>query len=103
MFRFVALQSQKGKQLFEKYNLDFSSLDTVILIAEDKVYTKSTAALMIGKNLPGPVKIIYLLWIIPRFIRDFLYDLIAKNRYRVFGKQETCRVPTEEGKKKFLV
>ena len=102
LFRFAAFQTPKGKELFEKYNLDFSSLDTVVLITEDKIFTKSTAVLMICKNLPGLVKIIYSIWIIPRFIRDYVYDLIAKNRYLIFGKRETCRVPTEDEKKKFL-
>jgi predicted DCC family thiol-disulfide oxidoreductase YuxK len=73
-----------------------------LLIAGNKYYTKSTAALMISKNLKGLVKILYPFIFLPKFLRDFFYDLIAKNRYKLFDKREVCRVPTEEERKKFL-
>ena len=102
LFRFAALQSEKSKQLTNRFNFDTSNLDTFVLIAGDKFFTKSTAALMICKELNGLVKITYPLIFLPKFFRDFIYDMIAKNRYKLFGRRDTCRVPTEAEKKKFL-
>lgn len=102
LFRFGALQSEKSKDLTNKFNFDTSNLDTFVLIAGDKFFTKSTAALMICKELNGLVKIMYPLIFLPKFFRDFIYDMIAKNRYKLFGRRDTCRVPTEAEKKKFL-
>jgi len=102
LFRFAALQSEKAKELTSKFKFDTSKLDTFILIAENKLYTKSTAALMICKQLNGSIKILSLFIILPKIFRDFIYDMIAKNRYKLFGKRESCRVPTKEEKLKFL-
>ena len=102
VFRFAALQSDKSKELTKNLNIDVLKLDTFILIAGKKHFTKSSAALLICKELNSPIKIFYLFLIIPKFIRDFIYDLIAKNRYKFFGRREICRVPTEEEKWKFL-
>ena len=102
LFRFSALQSSTAIELLKKYNLDSSSQDTFVLIAGDKVYTKSTAAFLVCKQIQGPIKIFFPFIIIPKFIRDFIYDLIAGSRYKLFGKRESCRIPTEGEKKKFL-
>jgi predicted DCC family thiol-disulfide oxidoreductase YuxK len=103
IFRFAALQSEKAKMLLDKFNFDGSSLDTFVLIAGVNFFTKSTAALLVSKELQSPIKIIYPLIILPKFFRDFLYDLIAKHRYKIFGKRNECKIPTEEEKKKFLI
>jgi predicted DCC family thiol-disulfide oxidoreductase YuxK len=102
LFRFVALQSEKTKELISNYNFNSSKLDTLILVAGNKIFTKSTAALMICKQLDGLIKILYACIILPKIFRDFIYNLIAKNRYKLFGRKESCRVPTEEEKLKFL-
>lgn len=102
-FRFAALQSEKAKEFSEKFNFDTSSMNTFVLIDGDHLYTKSTAALKICKQLTGPIKIFYPFIILPKFFRDLIYDLVAKNRYKIFGKRESCRIPTEEEKLKFLV
>jgi predicted DCC family thiol-disulfide oxidoreductase YuxK len=102
LFRFSALQSDKAKALTERFNIDISNPDTFILIKGDNFFTKSTAALLICKELNSPVRIIYLFIILPKFFRDFIYDRIAKNRYKLFGKRESCRIPTENDKLKFL-
>lgn len=102
LFKFAALQSKLGNEILKKFNMDNSSLESVILLDGESVYSKSTAALKIAKELSGPVKILYPLLILPKFLRDFFYDLIAKNRYKIFGKKEVCRIPTEEEKVKFL-
>jgi predicted DCC family thiol-disulfide oxidoreductase YuxK len=102
LFRFTALQSERGQDLLKRFRLDTANFDSFLLIAGNKYYTKSTAALMISKNLKGLVKILYPFIFLPKFLRDFFYDLIAKNRYKLFDKREVCRVPTEEERKKFL-
>jgi len=103
LFKFSAIQSSKGIELFKKYNLDSSRQYTFFLISGNKVYTKSTAMLIVCKQLKGVIKILFVFIIIPKFMRDFIYDLIAKNRYRLFGKKEVCRIPTEEEMHKFLL
>jgi predicted DCC family thiol-disulfide oxidoreductase YuxK len=102
-FRFTALQSEKGKELLTKFNLAIEDFDTFVLIDGDKYYIKSTAALRIAKDLPGLWKILHGFIIIPKPIRDFAYSLVAKNRYKLFGRQETCRIPTPEEKSRFLI
>jgi len=96
------LQSEEAKALSDKFKFDSKAMDTFILIAGEKLYTKSTAALMVCKDLNSFIKIIYPLIILPEFFRDFIYDLIARNRYKLFGKRNVCRIPTENDKQKFL-
>jgi predicted DCC family thiol-disulfide oxidoreductase YuxK len=102
IFRFAALQSEKAKELTSSFSIDASKLDTFVLIEGEKFFTKSTAALMICKKLNGPIKILSLFIILPKIFRDFIYDLVAKNRYKFFGKKESCRIPTEADRLKFL-
>ena len=99
IFRFASLQSDEAKKLTEKFNFDITSLDTFILIVGDKVYTKSTAALLVGKELKSPIKILYPLIILPKFLRDFVYDLIAKYRYKIFGRRDVCYIPATSTEK----
>ena len=102
LFRFAALQSEKAKELTNEFNFDNSKQDTFILIDGENIYTKSTAAFKICKQLSGPIKFLFPFIIFPKYFRDFIYDLIAKNRYKFFGKRKSCRVPTMEDKLKFL-
>lgn len=102
IFRFASLQSSLAKELTEKFNFDNSALDSFVLIVGDKLFTKSTAALMVCKELTSPMKILYVLISFPKSLRDFVYDLIAKNRYKLFGRKESCRIPSESERKKFL-
>ncbi len=102
IFKFAALQSRAGQDLLKKFNLATSGFDTFILITGEEYFTKSTAALKISKELKSIVKIIFPLIILPQSIRDLLYDLIAKNRYKLFGKRNTCRIPAESEREKFL-
>lgn len=101
-FRLAALQSDAGKKLTEKYGIDTSQTDSILLIDADKVYAKSTAALKIAKQLSGAYPLLYGFMIVPKFIRNRVYDYIAKNRYKWYGKQESCMIPTPELKDKFL-
>lgn len=102
MFKFSSLQSEFGQQFLKTNKLPQSEFDSIILLDNIKYYTKSDAALRIGKELKGIYKISKLLLILPKFIRDFAYDIIAKNRYKWFGKQESCWLPTPELQEKFL-
>jgi predicted DCC family thiol-disulfide oxidoreductase YuxK len=99
-FRFAPLQSNIGQKYAEKF--DLSDIDSIILIEGEKAWTHSTAALKIARNLGGIWSVLYLLIIVPRFIRDFFYRLFAKNRYRLFGKTDQCLIPTPEIRQKFL-
>jgi len=101
-FRFTPLQSEIGEKFLKKFSISTKDFDTFVLIDEDKYYIKSTAALIVAKNLTGLWKMLYVFIIIPGPIRDSLYNLVAKNRYKLFGKREACRIPTSEERNKFL-
>lgn len=102
-FRFVSLESKMGQEILEHLELKNKNIDSVVFFAPNVAYyIKSNAALEILKTLGGFFKISILLKIFPRFIRDYVYDFIAKNRYEWFGKKESCMIPTLELKSKFL-
>ena len=101
-FKFAALQSESGQALLQKFDLSTTDFDTFILIEGKMYYTKSTAALKIAKHLTYPYRILSYFIILPRIIRDIIYSIIAKNRYKFFGKRETCRIPTQEERERFL-
>lgn len=100
--KFTPLQGETAKQLLPQFHIDPSSLSSVIFIDNGKVYTQSSAAIQICKHLDGGWKLFYGLIIIPKFFRDFLYNIIARNRYKWFGKKESCLIPTAELKERFL-
>jgi len=101
-FKFAALQSEAGQKVLNKFNLNVTDFDTIILTEGSKYYEKSTAALRIAKRLGGIWKLFYVFIIIPTFIRNFFYDIIAKNRYKWFGKRDSCRIPKSEERERFL-
>jgi predicted DCC family thiol-disulfide oxidoreductase YuxK len=101
-FRFASLQSDIGQRILTENRRSVSDFDTVLLVREGKVYEKSTAALEIVRYLRG-WSWLYACRFIPRFIRDAVYNLIAQNRYRIFGKSESCRIPTPEERSLFIV
>lgn len=101
-FRFAPLQSEAGKSLLEKYQLSFQENESVVLIESGKAYRKSDAACRVMKHLPGIWKILSWGVIVPKPIRDGIYDYIAGHRYRWFGTSNTCRVPSPEEAAKFL-
>lgn len=101
-FKFAALQSEKGIALLKKYNIDPTKMSTGVLIESNKAYTRSTIALRICKKMDGLYPLLYGFIIVPPFIRNFIYDWIARNRYRWFGKKDSCMIPTEEVKQRFV-
>lgn len=102
VFRFAALQSDKGIELQKKLGINPELIESFILIEENKYYKKSTAALRLTGYIGFPYILFYPLLLIPPFIRNFVYDIIAKYRYTWFGKKNTCRLPTPEEQSKFL-
>jgi predicted DCC family thiol-disulfide oxidoreductase YuxK len=101
-FKFAALQSDFGQQKLAELGYDQKDLDSLVLLEDEQVYKKSTAALKIANELNGLYPMLYLLIILPPFIRDAVYDLIARNRYKWFGKRDTCRMPTPELRSRFV-
>lgn len=103
VFRFVSLQSELGKKIINHIGIAEMHIDSIILYEPGiAYYYKSSAALQIAKNLSGIATYATIFKIIPTGIRNILYDYIAKNRYKWYGKQESCMIPTPELKSKFL-
>ena len=101
-FRFMPLQSEKGKALLQQFKESHSGMDSLVLIENNKVYKCTTAALKIVKHLNGLYFLLYAFIIVPPFLRDPVYNFFAKNRYKWFGKAEACRIPTSEEREKFI-
>lgn len=103
LFLFAALQSDVGMKIVKEYNIDPLKTDSILLyIPEKGIYTKSTAALKIAKHLGLPLSLLHNFLIIPAFLRNLVYDFIARNRYNWYGKKEECMIPTPELKSKFI-
>ena len=101
-FRFAALQSEIGEELIHKYGLKDKGLDSIVLIEGEEAFVKSSAALRIARKLSGLWPLLYVFTILPRFLRDPFYNLIARNRYAWYGKRESCMIPTPELRAKFI-
>lgn len=101
-FKFASLQSNFGQTFLKENKLNQTNFDSIIYIEDDKYYTKSSAALKIAKHLDKNISWLNYFSVVPKPIRDFFYNIIAKNRYKFFGKQESCWLPTKELKAKFL-
>ena len=101
-FLFAPLQGKTGQDLLQRFNLPANNLNSFVLVEKDKVYTRSSAALRVSKTLGRGWQFFYVFMIVPRFIRDGVYNLIAKNRYKWFGKKNSCMIPTPELKDRFL-
>lgn len=101
-FKFATLQSEKAKDLVSNFNIDLSKNNSILLIEKNKIYYKSTAALRIAKKLNNVYSLLYIFIIVPVFIRNAIYDYVAKNRYKWFGKKEACMLPSAEIRSKFI-
>jgi len=102
LFYFSPFQSIKAQSLLEPYKIQTSQLDSVILIKDGRCYIKSDAALEICKELKGIYSYLYIFKFFPKKLRNYFYDLFAKNRYKMFGKKEQCMVPSSSIKKRFI-
>lgn len=103
VFRFAPLQSEIGKKMLKERNIDTNTIDSIILIEpEIAYYIKSEAALKIMKEFDGAWSLMAVFNIVPTKIKNIVYDFIAKNRYKWYGKKDACMIPTPELKAKFL-
>jgi predicted DCC family thiol-disulfide oxidoreductase YuxK len=103
VFLFAPLQGETGQYILEKYHIDTSKIDSILLYTEEKgIVYKSTAALKIAGKLGFPINLLQVFLVIPPIVRNWVYDYIAKNRYKWYGKQNECMIPTEKLKIKFL-
>jgi len=103
VFRFVAIQSELGKIIIEYLGIDLVKVDGIILyLPKVAYYTKANAALIIAKDLKGLISLVYYLRFIPDLLKNGVYNFIAKNRYKWYGKKESCMLPTPELAAKFL-
>ena len=102
VFQFASLQGETGRQLLRQYGLSANDLNSFVLIRDNKAYTRSSAALTVTKQLTGLTKLLYGFIIVPPFIRNAVYSFIAKNRYKWFGKKDSCMIPIAGLKSRFL-
>lgn len=101
-FRFGSLQGAAGQAYLRRFNLPVAELTSFVLVENDKAYTRSTGALRTLKHLGSGWQLFYVFMIVPRFIRDAVYNWIATNRYKWFGRKEACPIPTPEQRAQFL-
>lgn len=102
LYRFASFQSSSGHIILQQYGIPVDEMQSFVLIKDNKAYTRSTAALLVAKRLTGPVKLLYGFIIVPSFIRNIVYDIIARYRYKWFGKKDACMVPTASIQSRFL-
>lgn len=101
-FKFSSLQSSFGQKLLKEHNIETVNTDSFVFIRNDKAYIKSTAALWVAFELGRFWALLCFFFVVPAFLRDRIYDWVARNRYKWFGKKESCMIPTPEIKNKFL-
>lgn len=101
-FHFSTLQSKSGQEILKRFDLPVDEFNTFILVDNGSFFQKSTAALRVLKGLGGVWIVFYIFIVVPRPIRDAVYNFIANNRYRLFGKKDKCLAPTPDIKARFL-
>ena len=101
-FSFTPAQSPLGASLLKHFGINTSRLDTVVLVRGDRAFTRSAAAIEIASRLDMPWNLLTVFQAVPELLRDVMYDLIAKNRYQLFGKKDACMLPSEELRRRFL-
>jgi predicted DCC family thiol-disulfide oxidoreductase YuxK len=101
-FRFASLQSPTGQQFLERFHLPTDALYSIMLVRGASFLERSDAALEIARNLSGLWPIFYVFKVVPKFLRDPVYDWISRNRYNWFGKKDACWLPTPELRERFI-
>ena len=102
-FLFAPLQSRAGEEILKSTGLpDGEDLDTVILVEGAEAYVKSDAALRIARRLSGPWPLLGVLTLVPRFIRHWVYDRVARRRHKWFGRSDSCMIPSKDVRDRFL-
>lgn len=102
IFLFAPLQSEAAQKILEQYQLSKSNFDSFVFVDGDKIYIKSSAALKVMGKLPWYWQWTQVFWIVPKPLRDWVYNFTSKNRYKWFGKKEECMLPKQEWKHRFL-
>lgn len=101
-FRFASLQSDEGRTLLDRHGIDPARTDSVVIVEDGRAWVESDAALRIARHLPWPWRAARVFRLVPRPVRDTAYRWVARNRYRWFGRQEACRMPTPDLRSRFL-
>ncbi len=101
-FRFASLQGKAGQELLKKFNSPADQFNSFILAEGDHIYNRSTAVLRMLRKLGSGWQLFYGFIIVPRFIRNAIYNWIARNRYKWYGKKNECMVPSADLKERFL-
>jgi predicted DCC family thiol-disulfide oxidoreductase YuxK len=101
-FKLASVQSAEGKAILAWYGFPTDAFETMLLVEGPQLYMKSAAFVRVMARLPWPWKIASVVWIIPRFLRDWLYDRIALNRYALFGRFESCSLPSADHQARFI-
>lgn len=101
-FRFASLQSEHGRSQLLRFHLDPEKLYSIIVIHHERMLQRSEAALYIAKHLGTPWNLLTAFKILPEVFRDGIYNAIAKSRYKLFGKQDSCMIPTPELRERFV-
>ncbi len=102
LLRFASLQSELAAELLPPLGVDPAALTSLVLYDDGRIFTRSEGALRAARLMGGPFAWLYYLRIFPRFLRDGVYDFVGRNRYRWFGKRESCLLPRPEWKSRFL-
>lgn len=102
VFRFASLQSETGRGIMRQHGFDETALNSFILVEDGHAWSESDAALRVCRHLPWPWRWVPLFLLVPSLLRDPVYRFIARNRYRWFGKSDTCMMPTPEMRARFL-
>lgn len=100
-YRFVAIQSELGRSLAIRFGVDPDNPQTNVVIRDGQAWFKGDSALQVWRDMPG-WRWTHVLWLLPRVLRNLVYDPIARNRYRLFGQHEACLVPTPDLRRRFL-
>ncbi|BBM82588.1 thiol-disulfide oxidoreductase DCC family protein [Candidatus Uabimicrobium amorphum] len=100
--RFAALQSESGQQLLKKFSLDTENFDSLVVVHKGRYFKKTSAVWRVVRWMKFPWNLLSIFIVIPPFIGNFFYDIVARNRYKWFGKLEYCRMPTPDIQERFL-
>jgi predicted DCC family thiol-disulfide oxidoreductase YuxK len=101
-FRFAAIQSEIGREIFQSHGLDPADLQTFVFISDGKMHVRSDAAIEVVSRFGGAWRFFTVFRLVPRVARDWIYSMVARNRYRWFGRKDVCMIPTPEIKERFL-
>ena len=101
--RFIAIQSDDGRALAREHGVDPDDPETFLFIEKGRALPKSDGVIALAAHLGGPARTLRIGRILPKAVRDWLYDRVARNRYRLFGRRESCLIPDPESRHRFVL